>query len=194
MFVKQQTGLKCGLSSPFEKSEKFFDRVQQYARLNRIVYRIRYGILEGRSAVDALNLFHRYRDDVYRLAVNYTGSPQEAEDVSRAVFLKLTEAGELPTGTERDFLMQATADECRSLLRFGGWERAVKALFSAAETGRQDILCLPPNYRVVMYLRYYEDFTTGEIARLLKIPQGTAAARLSRGRRLLERQLRKGAA
>ncbi len=134
--------------------------------------------------MDALGLFHRYRDDVYRLAVNYTGSPQEAEDVSRAVFLKLTEAGELPTGSERDFLMQAAADECRSLLRSGGWKRTVKAFFFAPRTGtpRQDILRLPPKYRVVMYLRYYEDFTTGEIARLLKIPQSTAAARLSRGR------------
>ena len=92
--------------------------------------------------------------------------------------------------------MQATADECRSLLRSGGWKRTVKALFSAPRSGtpRQDILRLPPKYRVVMYLRYYEDFTTGEIARLLKIPQSTAAARLSRGRGLLERQLRKGAA
>ena len=146
--------------------------------------------------MDALGLFHRYRDDVYRLAVNYTGSPQEAEDVSRAVFLKLTEAGDLTPGTERDFLMQATADECRSLLRSGGWKRTVKAFFFAPRTGtpRQDILRLPPKYRVVMYLRYYEDFTTGEIARLLKIPQSTAAARLSRGRGLLERQLRKGAA
>lgn len=144
--------------------------------------------------MDTLGLFHRYRDDVYRLAVNYTSSPREAEDVSRSVFLKLVAREDLTPGTERDFLMQATADECRSLLRSGGWERAVKALFSAAEAGRQDILCLPPKYRVVMYLRYYEDFTTGEIARLLKIPQGTAAARLSRGRRLLERQLRKGAA
>ncbi len=146
--------------------------------------------------MDTLGLFHRYRDDVYRLAVNYTSSPREAEDVSRSVFLKLTEAGELPTGSEWDFLMQTTVDECRSLLRFGGWERAVKAFFFAPRTGtpRQDILRLPPKYRVVMYLRYYEDFTTGEIARLLKIPQSTAAARLSRGRGLLERQLRKGAA
>ena len=39
--------------------------------------------------MDALGLFHRYRDDVYRLAVNYTSSPREAEDVSRSVFLKL---------------------------------------------------------------------------------------------------------
>ena len=45
--------------------------------------------LGGDRAVDALGLFHRYRDDVYRLAVNYTRSPEEAEDVSRAVFLKL---------------------------------------------------------------------------------------------------------
>ena len=140
--------------------------------------------------MDALGLFHRYRDDVYRLAVNYMGSSREAEDVSRAVFLRLVEQGELPPGMERDFLMQTTADECRDLLRSGGWKRAVKDILSAPETG----LRLPPKYRVVLYLRYYEDFTTGEIARLLKIPQSTAAARLSRGRGLLERQLRKGAA
>lgn len=146
--------------------------------------------------MDALSLFHRYRDDVYRLAVNYTRSPEEAEDVSRAVFLKLVEHGELMPGTERDFLMQATADICRNLLHSGGWKRAVKELLfnQKPDTLRQDILRLPPKYRVILYLRYYEDFTTGEIARLLRIPQGTAAARLSRGRWLLGQQLRKGAA
>lgn len=146
--------------------------------------------------MDALSLFHRYRDDVYRLAVNYTRSPEEAEDVSRAVFLKLVEHGELMPGTERDFLMQATADTCRNLLHSGGWKRVVKELLfnQKPDTLRQDILRLPPKYRVILYLRYYEDFTTGEIARLLKIPQGTAAARLSRGRGLLGQQLRKGAA
>lgn len=146
--------------------------------------------------MDALSLFHRYRDDVYRLAVNYTRSPEEAEDVSRTVFLKLVEHGELMPGTERDFLMQATADTCRNLLHSGGWKRAVKELLfnQKPDTLRQDILRLPPKYRVILYLRYYEDFTTGEIARLLKIPQGTAAARLSRGRGLLGQQLRKGAA
>ena len=150
----------------------------------------------GGLAVDALSLFHRYRDDVYRLAVNYTRSPEEAEDVSRAVFLKLVEHGELMPGTERDFLMQTTADTCRNLLHSGGWKRAVKELLfnQKPDTLRQDILRLPPKYRVILYLRYYEDFTTGEIARLLRIPQGTAAARLSRGRGLLGQQLRKGAA
>ena len=148
------------------------------------------------QAVDALGLFHRYRDDVCRLAVNYTSIPEEAEDVSRAVFLKLVEHGELMPGTERDFLMQTTADTCRNLLHSGGWKRTVKDIFLSPKTDKppQGVLRLPPKYRVVMYLRYYEDFTTGEIARLMKIPQSTAAARLSRGRGLLERQLRKGAA
>lgn len=148
------------------------------------------------QAVDALGLFHRYRDDVCRLAVNYTSIPEEAEDVSRAVFLKLVEHGELMPGTERDFLMQTTADTCRNLLHSGGWKRTVKDIFLSPKTDKppQGVLRLPPKYRVVMYLRYYEDFTTGEIARLLKIPQSTAAARLSRGRGLLGQQLRKGAA
>ena len=150
----------------------------------------------GGLAVDALSLFHRYRDDVYRLAVNYTRSPEEAEDVSRSVFLKLVEHGELMPGTERDFLMQTTADTCRNLLHSGGWKRAVKDIFLSPKTDKppQGVLRLPPKDRVILYLRYYEDFTTGEIARLLKIPQGTAAARLSRGRGLLGQQLRKGAA
>ena len=112
--------------------------------------------------MDALSLFHRYRDDVYRLAVNYTSSPREAEDVSRTVF----------------------------------WKRAVKDIFLSSKTDKppQGVLRLPPKYRVILYLRYYEDFTTGEIARLLQIPQGTAAARLSRGRGQLEKLMRKGAA
>ena len=150
--------------------------------------------------MDVLYLFNRYRDDVYRLAVNYTHNPQEAEDVCQTVFLKLVEQGELTPGKEKAWLMQVTANECRSLLRSGWWKRTaplddtVPAPQTQADETIQAVMALPPKYRVVMYLRYYEDFTTGEIARLLKIPQGTAAARLSRGRRLLERQLRKGAA
>ena len=145
--------------------------------------------------MDALCLFHRYRDDVYRLAVNYTGSASEAEDISRSVFLKLVGHGELTPGTERDFLMQATANECRSLLCFGRWKRAIPMdkAFPSPDTDktRRDIMSLPPKYRVVMYLRYYEDLTTEEIARLLRISQSTAAGRLSRGRGRLEKKLRK---
>ena len=40
---------------------------------------------------DALTLFQRYKDPVYRLALSMTGSPADAEDVCQTVFLKLLE-------------------------------------------------------------------------------------------------------
>lgn len=33
---------------------------------------------------DVMELFHLYKDDVYRLAVSYTHSVQDAEDVRRS--------------------------------------------------------------------------------------------------------------
>ena len=65
--------------------------------------------------MDVLYLFHRYRDDVYRLAVNYTHNPQEAEDVCQTVFLKALEQQPLAPGKEKAWLMQVTANECRSV-------------------------------------------------------------------------------
>lgn len=148
--------------------------------------------------MDVLYLFHRYRDDVYRLAVNYTHNPQEAEDVSQTVFLKLVEQGELTPGKEKAWLLQVTANECRSLLRSAWWKRTapLDETLSAPETRldetRQAVMALPPKYRVVIYLRYYENFTTAEIAQLLRIPQSTVTTRLSRGREQLKKRLKEG--
>lgn len=139
--------------------------------------------------MDALCLFQRYRDDVYRLAVNYTGSPREAEAVSRAVFLSAAEKAPAP-GDAQDFLMQQTARRCRHLVRLRRWKRLLSPPAPAAELPEdwQAVMRLSPECRAVMYLRYYEDCTTDEIARLLGISQSAAAARLTRGRALLEKQ------
>ena len=148
--------------------------------------------------MDVLYLFNRYRDDVYRLAVNYTHNPQEAEDVCQTVFLKLVEQGELTPGKEKASLMQVTANECRSLLRSGWWKRTaplddtVPAPQTQADETIQAVMALPPKYRVVIYLRYYENYTTTEIAQLLKISQSTVTTRLSRGRERLKILLKEG--
>ncbi len=145
--------------------------------------------------MDVLNLFHRYRDDVYRLALNYTRSPQEAEDVCQTVFLKLLEQRELTAGKEKAWLMQVTANECRSLLRSAWWKRTapleegtLAPAVQADETVAL-VMALPPKYRVVLYLRYYEGYTTAEIGKLLKLPVSTVTTRLSRGRDMLRREL-----
>lgn len=148
--------------------------------------------------MDVLNLFHRYRDDVYRLAVSYTRSPQEAEDVCQTVFLKLLEAGDLIPGREKAWLMQVTANACRDLLRSAWWKRTVPLENALQIPGSESdetirmLGMLQPKYRVVLYLHYYEQYTTGEIAQLLKIPSGTVSTRLSQGREQLKKLLKEG--
>lgn len=144
---------------------------------------------------DAAELFRRYRDDVYRLALSYTRSPQEAEDVSQTVFLKLLEQPHITPGKEKAWLMQVTANECRSLMRSAWWKRTapLEECIAAAPVGSgilQEVLALPPKYRVVIYLHYYECCTTAEIAKLLKISQTAVTTRLARGRQQLQAKIK----
>lgn len=145
--------------------------------------------------MNVLDLFHRYRDDVYRLAVSYTKNAQEAEDICQNVFLKLMEQDDLTPGKEKAWLMQVTVNECRSLLRSAWWKKSVPLdetipapAYQTDETV-QAVLKLPPKYRVVIYLYYYEGYTTAEIGKLLKKPVSTVTTRLSRGREMLRGKL-----
>ncbi len=146
--------------------------------------------------MDVMELFRRYRDDVYRLAVNFTNNPQEAEDVCQTVFLKLMEQGTLTPGKEKAWLMQVTANQCRSLLRSSWWkhtaplDETVPAPERQMDETIQAVMALPPKYRVVIYLRYYEEYTTAEIGHLLKLPVSTVTTRLARGREQLKRRLK----
>lgn len=137
-------------------------------------------------------LFQKYKDDVYRLAVSYTKSRQDAEDVCQNVFLKLMRQQNIDPGKEKSWLMQVTANECRSLLRSHWWRTTVpmeEALtISGPETSSisSALMRLDPKYRVVIYLHYYEGSSTAEIAKLLKLSQSAITTRLSRARRELK--------
>lgn len=142
------------------------------------------------------SLFNTYRDDVYRLAVSYTRNIQEAEDVCQNVFLKLLEQKQLQPGKEKAWLMQVTANQCRSLLRSGWWKKTVTLddTIPAEPLQTNDVLCtvmeLPPKYRVVVFLYYYEGYSTEDIAKLLKISRTAVTTRLSRARTALKEKLK----
>ena len=146
------------------------------------------------------SLFEQYKDDVYRLALSFTRNPQEAEDVCQTVFLKLMESRVTP-GKERSWLMQVTANQCRSLLRSHWWRRTApleecvnnNTLETPENTVLAAMMTLPPKYRVVLYLHYYEGQSSTEIGKLLHISQSTVTTRLSRGRQLLKDALKEDA-
>lgn len=80
-----------------------------------------------------LTLFDQYRPMVYALALSYTKSPQDAEDVCQTAFLRLIEQPPAP-GKEKPWLARVTVNQCKSLLRTP-WRRrrAKKQLRSRLE-------------------------------------------------------------
>ena len=125
---------------------------------------------------DVIALFHRYKDPVYRLALSFTGSPADAEDVTQTVFLKYLETQpELEEGKERAWLLQVTANQCRDLWRRLRRRatvpleeaRAVAVLPPKVETVWETVKTLKPMDRGALYLFYYEGYSTGEIAQML---------------------------
>ena len=141
-------------------------------------------------------LFSTYRDDVFRLAASYTRNIQEAEDVCQTVFLKLLEQKHIQPGKEKAWLMQVTANQCRSLLRSAWWKKTapLEDVLISEDPVTDEVLSsvmeLQPEYRVVSYLHYYEGYTTAEIAKLLKISQTAVTTRLSRARSMLQEKLK----
>ena len=145
---------------------------------------------------DALTLFQQYKDPVYRLALSMTGSAADAEDVCQTVFLKVLEKQpDLLPGKERAWLFQVTANECRSL-----WRRLKRrgtvpldqaAELAAPEEGAllRQVMELSPKDRTVLYLHYFEGFSTQETGALLHISQSAVTTRLLRARQRLKEQM-----
>lgn len=145
---------------------------------------------------DALTLFQRYKDPVYRLALSMTGSPADAEDVCQTVFLRLLEKQpELEPEREKAWLLQVAANECRSLWRRLRRRPTVpleEVLDLAAPRGEpllRQVMELPRKDQAVLYLHYYEGFSTREVGKLLHISQSAVTTRLLRARKKLKEAL-----
>ncbi len=140
--------------------------------------------------------FARHKDTVYRLALSYTKSQADAEDVCQTVFLKLMEQTQPPLN-EKAWLMQVTANTCRNLLLSSWWKKTAPledTIPAAVPEELSDVyfavMAMNPKYRVVIYLHYYEGLSTKEIADLLNISQTAVTTRLSRGREMLKTTLK----
>ena len=141
-------------------------------------------------------LFQRYADDVFRLAYSYLGSRPEAEDVCQTVFLKLAEGrAVLPPEGEKSYLLKWTANACKNVLR-SFWRRNVgeldETLLFRDPADREvyaAVKALPPIYRAVIHLYYFEGYDQGEIAEILKISRTAVQTRMARARAMLRKEL-----
>lgn len=143
-----------------------------------------------------LELFDRYADMVYRIALSYLRSPQEAEDAVQTVFLKLLEGNAAVfKGKERAFLTKVTINHCKNLLSAAKRRETVPleeaVLFSQPEDQElfHAIMELPEEYRSVVCLHYFEGYSFREISQLLHIGTSAVSMRLHRAKGILKKQI-----
>ena len=151
----------------------------------------------GMTEAEFLPLFDQYRPMVYGLALSYTRSPQDAEDVCQEVFLTLLEKPPAP-GKERPWLARVAVNRCRDLLT-SPWRRrrenddtALERLTfeTPEEAGLFAALgALSPDSRALLHLRYYEGFTVAELARQFRTTAPALSARLYRAKQQLRKKL-----
>ena len=141
------------------------------------------------------------RDTVYRVALHHFASLPDAEDAVQEVFLRLYTREEDFESQEhlRRWLIRVTVNYCRDVLKSPWRRRRVpmdalpdRPVFDAPEQGElyETVMELPEKYRVVLYLFYYEEFSTKEIAELLGLRQTAVTTRLARGREQLKKRLK----
>ena len=132
-------------------------------------------------------LIDRYQNMVYGLALARTGSREDADDVFQEVFLALFRSGKTFREEEhrKAWLLRTTLNQSRRVTS-STWRNRTVPL----EEG-EAVESLPEDYRLPLYLFYFEELPTDQIAKALGIRPGTVRMRLSRGREQL-RTLLKG--
>lgn len=140
-----------------------------------------------------------YIDTVFRVAFNYIKSAADAEDITQNVFLKLLKE-EKPFESDehvKRWLIRVAINECKNLVQARWWRQESYEDYAATlqfdNSAHSDlfyaVMALPKKYRLPIYLHYYEEYSTQEIAQILKVPKNTVCTQLKRGRELLRKSL-----
>ena len=149
---------------------------------------------------DVKELFERYSDMIYRIAISYGNSVSFAEDAVQEVFLRYMKKTPQFENCEHEkaWFIRVTVNYCKSMLS-SAWLKRTCSLEDAGQIAvpfRQQeyelyatLSCLPPKYRIVLYLRYYEEYQVKEIAEILGVTPNLVSARLRRAKNLMKQKL-----
>lgn len=132
----------------------------------------------------------------------------DAEDICQEVFVKVILADKSKVKNMKSWILRIASNECYTVLRrrktgllkeirnfllsHSDSVHSVEKQFSERET-KEELQSLysrlPDKIRMVIVLRYINDLTVPEIAKILDIPEGTVKSRLSRGLKTLNKMV-----
>ncbi len=171
---------------------------------DELMVRIRQGDREAFAL-----LYRRYRPEIYRFAVHFSGCPAAAEDVVQDVFVAVLQdvsryraerSGVLPwlLGIARNYarrrrserpLLPLPIDDTPSARELAVHDDPLRAILRDREAAalRRALRDLPARYREIVILCDVQDLTYLEAASVLGCAVGTVRSRLHRARARLAR-------
>ena len=155
------------------------------------------------SQKDIINTIEEYSNMVYRIALMKVKTREEAEDVYQEVFFKLSQ--KMPKFKSEEhkkaWLIRVAINISNNYLK-SAWKRKKVQLDESIEYVKDDfdnfsnvydeVRKLPEDYRLVIYLYYYEGYKISEISKMIKKNENTIKTWLSRARELLRQRLEGG--
>lgn len=144
--------------------------------------------------------YEKYSKMLFRIAFLHLGNAYDAEDALQNVFMKLLYSSPKFSDDEHEkaWMIRVTQNHCKNILK-SSHRNSSELNSEITQDNSQElskaidisikIKSLPANYKTAIYLYYYEDLTTKQISKILKISQSAVKMRLKRGRELLKSEL-----
>ena len=141
-------------------------------------------------------IYERHFNMIYKVCFSYMKNAAEAEDATADTFMKLLKRGTVFESVEHEkaWLLRAAINQCKDYLKH--WWRKSKNIDELAhleapnvlaeEDVLEVVLSMPMRYKDVIFLYYYEGYSTVEIAEILKKPQSTIRNHLTEARAKLK--------
>ena len=150
-----------------------------------------------RTGKEITEIYNRHVDTVYRICFSFMKNVPETEDMVQETFLRLISSPVVfqSKAHEKAWLIVTASNLCKDALRkwWRRWEEIGQFEGIAGEerdcTVYEAILRLKKDYKTVVYMFYYEGYTTAEIAQYLNCPESTVRSRLKRARSQLKSML-----
>ncbi len=143
---------------------------------------------------EAVRIVETYSDMLMRIALNRVNSVAEAEDVVQGTYERLMRRQPRFESREHEkaWLIRTAIRICIDELRRASRRTSVPLNEEIASAYSQEsfelletIRTLPEKDRDAVYLFYYEEYSTKDVARILGEREGTTRSRLSRARQKL---------
>ena len=141
-------------------------------------------------------IYARHFDMVYRISLSYLKNPTDAEDATADVFARLLrkKPGFDSSEHEKAWLIRTAVNICKDRLKHW-WNRRTEITDQTDPTRAteydsnevwQAVIELPPRCKDVIYLYYYEGYTSREVAEILERPHSTVRSQLREARERLK--------